>query len=280
MANKAAALVALAAMLLSGPAAAAEGGNWGQISRPSAGPVRVLGGSGLGCIAGAVALPSEGPGWQVVRLSRNRYWGHPALVEAVKGLAGRARRAGLPDVWIGDLSQPRGGPMSWGHASHQNGLDVDIWFDLTPKPARPAAAREHIDVPSLVLADGSGVDPRRFTERHALLIRLAAETPGVDRVLVNHTIKRALCERHPGAAWLRYVRPWRGHDEHLHLRMRCPVGQAECKDLPPPPPGDGCDASLAWWSSPEAQRPPASRPGPPSPPPALPAACRALLAAP
>jgi penicillin-insensitive murein endopeptidase len=237
----------------------------------------VVGGTGLGCIAGAVPLPLEGVGWQVVRASRNRFWGHPSLIAFVEDLAGRARRQGFPDLWIGDLAQPRGGPMPYGHASHQSGLDVDVWLDLNPKPRQPTAAREEIRVASLVLPDESGVDPARWTPRHAALIRLAAETPGVDRVLVNHAIKRQLCRDHGGAIWLRRVRPWRGHDSHMHVRLRCPSGSGECREQQPPPSGDGCDASLDWWLTPEARQP---IPRPPGPPPRLPASCSAVLRAP
>jgi penicillin-insensitive murein endopeptidase len=213
-----------------------------------------------------------------VRVSRNRHWGHPALVRFVRDLAGRARDAGLATLWIGDMAQPRGGPMPTGHASHQTGLDVDVWLDLSPKrEGTPPAAREEIAVPSLVLPDESGVDLARFGPEHAALIRLAAGMPGVDRVLVNHAIKRELCSRAPGAPWLRLVRPWRGHDSHMHVRLRCPSGGAPaCEDIAPPPPGDGCDASLDWWRTEEARRP---RPRPPGPAPALPAACVAVLAA-
>ncbi|WP_246419763.1 penicillin-insensitive murein endopeptidase [Neoroseomonas alkaliterrae] len=249
---------------------------WGAVATPTRGPPRVIGGTGLGCIAGAVRLPDEGPGWQAVRVSRNRHWAHPATIAWVQDFAGRARAQGFPDLWIGDLSQPRGGPMTFGHASHQNGLDADIWLDLGPKPRVPASQREEIRITSLVLPDETGVDPRRFTDRHAALIRLAAEMPGLDRLLVNHAIKRELCARHRGEAWLRRVRPWRGHDSHMHIRLRCPPGQPECRDIAPPPPGDGCDASLDWWLSPEARRP---VPRPPGPPPQLPAACAAVLAA-
>ncbi|MBP0466042.1 penicillin-insensitive murein endopeptidase [Roseomonas sp. PWR1] len=270
-----AALGAALALLISG-AAAAQGNGWGGVSTPAPGPTRIIGGTSLGCIAGAVQLPSEGPGWQAVRVSRNRHWGHPVLIDWVRDFAGEAQRRGFPDLWIGDLAQPRGGPMTYGHASHQTGIDVDIWLDLSAKPRVPAAAREDIRVASLVLPDETGVDPARFTDRHAALIRLAVERPGVDRLLVNHAIKRELCRRHRGEAWLRRVRPWRGHDSHMHVRLRCPAGQPECLDIAPPPPGDGCDASLDWWLSEEARRP---TPRPPGPPPRLPAACAGVLAA-
>lgn len=272
-------LGAILALLLPAVAAAqsiSRAEAWGAVATPTSGPPRVIGGTALGCIAGAVRLPDDGPGWQAVRVSRNRHWAHPVTVAWVQDFAGRARAQGFPDLWIGDLSQPRGGPMTFGHASHQNGLDADIWLDLGPKPRVPASQREEIRITSLVLPNQSGVDPRHFTDRHAALIRLAAEMPGLDRLLVNHGIKRELCARHRGEAWLRRVRPWRGHDSHMHIRLRCPPGQAECRDIAPPPPGDGCDASLDWWLSPEARRP---IPRPPGPPPQLPAACADVLAA-
>jgi penicillin-insensitive murein endopeptidase len=253
---------------------APAGSAWAAAARPAPGPPRVIGSPALGCLGGAEALPADGPGWQVVRLSRNRNWGHPALVALLRDIAAAAQARGLPAVWVGDLAQPRGGPLPFGHASHQIGLDADIWLDLSPKPPTPPAAREDIQVPSLVLPDESGVDRSRWRPGHAALIRLAAEAPGVDRVLVNHGIKRELCRTDAGASWLHRVRPWRGHDSHMHVRLRCPPGQAECRDLPPPPPGDGCDASLAWWLTPEARHPPPPRPGPP---PVLPAACAAVL---
>jgi len=262
------------ALVGAGPAGAQTATQWAAVREPLPGPPRIIGSTGLGCIAGAVALPPEGPGFQAVRRSRNRHWGHPVTIAAVETLARQARAAGLPDLWIGDLGQPRGGPMPYGHASHQAGLDADVWLDLGPKPLVPGAPRETIRETSLVLPDESDVDPARFTAGHVALIRLATTLPGIDRVLVNHGIKRGLCRMHGGEAWLRYVRPWRGHDSHMHLRMRCPADQPECRGIAPPPPGDGCDASLAWWLSEEARRPAPRAPGPA---PVMPAACLGVL---
>ncbi|MBP0447497.1 penicillin-insensitive murein endopeptidase [Roseomonas sp. SSH11] len=268
--------LAILASFLAGPALAQPARDWAAAPGPAPGPARSIGNTSLGCVQGAEMLPAEGPGWQAVRLSRNRNWGHPVLITAIRDLAGRTKRAGLPDLWIGDLGQPRGGPLPFGHASHQAGLDVDIWLDLSPKPLVPSRARESIPEQSLVLPDQSMADPSRFTPAHARLIRMAAELPGVDRIFVNHGIKRSLCAAHAGEPWLRMVRPWRGHDSHMHIRLRCPADSPECRNQPPVPAGDGCDAGLDWWLSPEA-RTPSPRTAPPGPPPRLPASCTGIF---
>jgi len=271
------AVIAAVALALSTAASLAQpAADWAAAPGPTTGPPRIFGGTSLGCLAGAVQLPADGPDWQAVRPSRNRHWGHPALVAAVRDLGAHAAREGLPPLLIGDLAQPRGGPLPFGHASHQTGLDADIWLEVGPRGRLSAAARDDPLVPSVVAPNGDRVDPTRWGPGHVTLIRLAAETAGVDRVLVNPAIKRALCATAAGSPWLRRVRPWWGHDSHLHLRLRCPPGEVECRDIAPPPAGDGCDASLDWWFSAEAKRPAPRQPGPP---PLLPAACAGVLAA-
>ena len=217
---------------------------------PAPGPVRIVGGPGPGCIAGAVRLPDTAPGLQTVRISRSSFWGHPEVISALLLLGARARAAGLPDLYMNDISAPRGGPLPGGHVSHQAGLDADVYFDITaPRPVLVAAAREAIEPPSLVRADQRGVDMARWRPGHVTLIRLAATLPGVDRVLLNAAIKKQLCHEVPAGdrAWLRRVRPWYQHSAHMHIHFACPAGQPECGELPPVPPGDGCDASLQWW---------------------------------
>ncbi len=251
------------------------------ISTPAPGPVQVIGSQGAGCIAGAVRLPDTAPGMQTIRLSKSSYWGHPATIAALQSLARQAQAAGLPDLYMGDISDPRGGPLRGGHFSHQMGIDADVWLDLQPPhPVRPVAEREAIEPPSLVRADGRAVDPAIWRPEHVTLLKLAAGLPGIDRILVNPAIKKQLCAEVTGdRAWLRLIRPWYGHASHMHIRWRCPSDQPACVQAPPPPPGDSCDASLQWWFD-QLDAPKSAPTAPPTRPPALPAACRAVMAAP
>lgn len=260
-----------------GPAAAAD---WGAYTAPSSSPTEVIGSYARGCLGGAVALPLDGEGYQVMRVSRNRYYGHPELVRFIESLAANLVAAGHPGLLIGDMAQPRGGPMRTGHRSHQIGLDVDIWF--LPKPAQPltAAERESLGAPSMVFP-GGGVVNENWGELQAQALRTAAEAPEVDRIFVNAAIKQAVCDSETGdRGWLHKVRPWWGHDAHFHVRLACPSDQPLCEPQPPVPAGDGCDASLAWWFSAEAA---AEAAKPATTPPReltlddLPAACRAVF---
>ena len=244
------------------------------------GPLRIiLTPAGTGCLAGAVQLPETGPGYQTIRNDKTAFWGAPHTVQGVQTLAVNAQRAGLAELYIGEFSRPRGGPIAGGHVSHQAGLDADIYFDLSAKPALSTAQRANLAPAGLVRADRRGTDPARWREEHARLLHLAASLPQVDRILVNFAIKRQLCENVTGdRAWLRLIRPWYGHAAHFHIRFRCPPGQAECTQAPPPPSGEGCDASLQWWFD-QLDAPPAAA-GPARRPPPVPPACQAILAAP
>ena len=248
-------------------------------STPAPGPLRIVGGPSIGgCIAGAQQLPAQGPGFQTIHLNRSSFWGAPQTIAGIELLGRQAAAAGLPDLLVEDMSAPRGGPLAGGHVAHQIGLDVDIALDMRPRPALSAAARETVEIASLGRADRRGIEPARWGPSVVKLLRLAAALPGVDRVLVNPAIKRQLCNDVTGdRAWLRLIRPWYGHAAHMHIAFRCPEGQAECVPQAPPPPGDGCDATLQWWFD-QLDHP--AKPGAPYRPPPAPAACKAIFAAP
>lgn len=202
-----------------------------------------------GCIAGAVAIPVDGPNWQAMRLSRNRRWGHPDLIAAIEQLSYKAKAEGWNGLLVGDISQPRGGPMLTGHRSHQMGLDADIW--LTPMPDKRMTYEERENTSAIsVLKNGANVvDQKRWTRAHTMLLYHAATTPNVERVLVHPGIKKQLCESVRGdTSWLSKIRPTWGHHYHFHIRMGCPDGSTSCKKQSPTPKNNGCnDGSLDWW---------------------------------
>jgi penicillin-insensitive murein endopeptidase len=254
---------------------------FGRKREPAPLAARAIGSYARGCVAGATALPVDGETWQVMRLSRNRNWGHPRLISFLERVGKRVPEInGWPGLLVGDMSQPRGGPMLTGHASHQLGLDADVW--LTPMPDRRLSReeREMMSATDMVRPDRLDIDPSRWTPKHTALIRAVAREPEVARIFINPGIKKALCrEAGSDRAWLSKVRPTFGHNYHFHIRLWCPRGEAGCADQDPPPSGDGCGAELDRWFTHAMRFPKPGKPRPPLTMAQLPAECRQVLAA-
>lgn len=254
---------------------------FGRKREPAPLAARAIGGYARGCVAGAVALPVDGTTWQVMRLSRNRNWGHPRLIGFLERIWKRVPDInGWPGILVGDIAQPRGGPMLTGHASHQLGLDADIW--LTPMPDRRLTReeREMMSATDMVRPDRLDIDPSVWTAQHTALIRAVARESEVARLFVNPAIKKALCrEAGSDRSWLSKVRPTFGHNYHFHIRLWCPRGEAGCADQEPPPPGDGCGAELDRWMTHAMRFPKPGKPRPPMTMAQLPPECRQVLLA-
>ena len=217
---------------------------------PTLGKAVAIGYYPSGCLQGGVELPTDGPTWQVMRVSRNRNWGHPELVDFLERFAPIAAKAtGWHGILVGDMAQPRGGPLPFGHKSHQIGLDVDIWFMPMPDRVLSKEERDNISAIGLVAANGKDVNRQNWSAADVAFIRTAAEQPEVERVLVNAAIKKELCriKGNDDKSWLSKVRPWYGHADHIHVRLKCPADSPDCRAQPSVPPGDGCDKSLNHW---------------------------------
>lgn len=218
----------------------------------------IYGGYTRGCYAGGVALPPNGEAWQAMRLHRNRNWGHPVMIEYIKRLAIEAKKAGeWNGLLVGDLAQPRGGPMLTGHRSHQLGIDADIWLREMPEP-RFTLKQQFGNQISAISVIGSRkelgydkyeVDPKVWRDAHYKLIKRAASYRNVARIFLHPAIKKKLCEMAPknDRAWLRKIRPWWGHHYHMHVRLNCPPGNPGCKNQAPVAAGDGCGKPVEAW---------------------------------
>ncbi len=246
-------LAALLAMPL--PAHAQQLANklFGAKDVPSQQDPMPVGSYARGCAAGMVVLPESGPSWQAMRLSRGRNFGQPVMIDFLVGLSQAAQEIGWAGLYIGDISQPRGGPMTSGHASHQIGLDADIWM-LPPKRLDlTRAEREKISSIPVRSADQRSVT-ENWTKRHRALLKAAASDPRVDRIFVAAAVKIEICKtaKSSDKDWLQKIRPVAGHDTHFHVRLKCPKGARLCKTQSPTVDelskgGDGCDDTLMWW---------------------------------
>jgi penicillin-insensitive murein endopeptidase len=252
---------------------------FGRKTTPANMQARSIGYYTHGCLAGGVALPINGPTWQVMRLSRNRNWGHPNLIKFLERFAAKVPSIGWSGLLVGDLAQPRGGPMFTGHWSHQVGLDADIW--LTPMPDRELSRQEREEMMATNVVNDDWNDVRRevWSDKYVKLYKMAAQDSEVERVLANPAIKKALCRDTKGdRTWLHKVRPVFGHNYHFHVRISCPKDSPDCKSQPVPPSDEGCGKDLDWWFSRQVRdiKPGVRKPMLMS---ALPAACKQILTA-
>ena len=153
---------------------------FGRKSTPMPMAARVIGYYTNGCLAGAKALPINGDTWQVMRLSRHRNWGHPNLIKFLERFAAKSAKLGWCHcLLVGDMAQPRGGPMITGHWSHQVGLDADLW--LTPMPDRilTPQEREEMMATNVVADDWNDVNPEIWSPKHIALLKTAADRKSV-----------------------------------------------------------------------------------------------------
>jgi hypothetical protein len=169
---------------------------------------RSLGLPWAGTLVGGVQLPAEGEHfftWDNVRRRSpnggSRRYANARLIRTTLRVLGRyaAAHAEAPRVGFGDLSRPRGGDFGQqfgglGHASHQNGLDVDVYYPRRDRRERPPSAPRQID--------------RRLAQ--ALLDRFVAA--GAAKVFVGPRTGLA------GPPAVVEVLPAH-HDNHMHVRL-------------------------------------------------------------
>jgi len=243
------------ALLIGAPAGAEElaANLFAAKTTPSFQQPTPVGSYGRGCAAGNVQLPETGPTWQAMRLSRNRNWGNPVMVAYLEELSAAATRFGWRGLYIGDIGNPRGGPMNSGHASHQMGLDADVWFLPPASLSLSAAQREKISSISIRTDDQLRVNGN-YNSSYREILKAAASDPRVDRIFVAAAIKLEICKTATKAdtSWLQRLRPEAGHQDHFHVRLKCPPGTGLCITQKPTVAelsnnGNGCDATLNYW---------------------------------
>lgn len=249
--------IAISLLLVSLPSLSNE---WSKVDQPTSGSAYSIGSYSNGCVSGALSMPVEGAGYQVLRPQRKRYFGHSSTIDYLDSLAEKTQSLGIKQILIADIGMARGGLFTSGHRSHQTGLDIDIWYKL-PEVALPQSFIEAPAAISLVDIENYKIDDRNWRSKHFTLIKAAASDEKVARIFVHPVIKEKLCAAESeNTEWLRKVRPWFGHNSHMHIRLKCPEQDTLCIDQSLPPEGDGCGEEVASWkpkpNEPKAKLPP------------------------
>jgi penicillin-insensitive murein endopeptidase len=211
---------------------------------PTESKSEAIGDYSLGCLQGAQTFTGNEKGIVLSQMKRGRYWGHPELIKILTE-AGNEFNKAHKKIIIGDLSQSRGGPTLSGHNSHQTGLDVDVWFKVLP-------SEENLSLRTLETEEMKPM--KDLGDDQIKLIKFFTQNTSVERIFINPAFKRKLCLSSSLSAEDQHkLRAWWGHDDHIHVRLKCPADSPKCISQKPIPAGDGCGEDLNWWFTDEAK---------------------------
>ena len=216
---------------------------WGSFKSPTLGDTKSIGSYNAGCLDGAQTLPLNTLGLVQMRPARQKYYGHPTLLSFLENLGEKFYQKQKKFLLVGDLSQPRGGPTINGHASHQTGLDVDIWFDFVKK-RRELSYMDLEHMPALKYIRNNKL--YNWNKDHEQLILMSVMDQRVDRVFVSPPIKKYFCDKKLRPEYLKKIRPWWGHKDHVHVRLKCPKNEELCEPQAAIKSVD-CEKNLDWW---------------------------------
>ena len=164
-------------------------------------------------------------------------WGTSELVAGLQWIADRvAETAGVKRIAIGNLSKRGGGDHPLSH-SHESGRDVDLPFLMMTDSGKHVESLYHAFDDQGVSRNEDGRGFRFDTARNWLLVAAILECPEVEvaGIVVAPGLRGLLLEhaRQSGAdaalidrAARGLIAPPRGakpHDNHFHLRIRCPA---------------------------------------------------------
>lgn len=223
----------------------------GNLIRPGQ-KLRIIpgtGGRGRPLRGQSIGSPQNGKLMRGVQLPRDRAyyrrrpyraWGANHTIHYVRRIARIIRRKyrRLHPVAIGDVSKKGGGDLS-PHLSHQSGRDVDIGFYFKKKPKYYPK--------SFIKGNASNLHMNANWTMLRLYAATARSSGGVEKIFMDYKLQKLFykwaLEHHKAskrtlrqmfqyprgpAALLGIVRHEPGHDDHIHVRFKCPRRDKKC----------------------------------------------------
>ena len=208
---------------------------------------QVIGFYSKGKLKNATPLSMDGPGYIHLFQKRGRHFGSEGLIQIVERSAEQFFEwdPSSERLQIGDVAAQFGGHIGR-HASHQNGLDVDLVYFRTN---RHEQSLDHIDgFEETFVTKGGGVTSNFDTQRNWQFLQILMATGRVERIFVDPAIKREFCasikapRNTDEIEALRRLRPYPDHADHWHIRLTCPPTSPKCVVQAAVPAGDGCSS--------------------------------------
>jgi len=222
----------------------------GNLIRPGQ-KLRIIpgtGGRGRPMLGQSIGSPHNGHLVHGIQLPRGRYyvrrrpyraWGTNNAVYYIKRIARIIRsKYRVHKVAIGDLSKKGGGDLS-PHLSHQSGRDVDIGFYFKKKPPNYPT--------SFVKGNRHNLNMNAMWTMLRLYVATAGSAGGVEKIFLDYKLQKLFykwaLEHHKAskrtlrnmfqyprgpAALLGIIRHEPGHDNHIHVRFKCPRHDKKC----------------------------------------------------
>lgn len=179
-------------------------------------------------------------------MQRQRFYGTRQMQDVISDAADFVRQTypSAEVLQVGDIANKNGGACKE-HASHQNGLDVDIVY-LTKNGKLQAQNAPYWEEE---FVKSGKVSSNFYLERNLELFKHLIHTSPVGRIFVDAAIKTAFCDyakknnlqNDPEMiSTLRRIRVEKLHSTHFHLRLKCAQEDSSCKDQAEVPEGSGC----------------------------------------
>jgi len=199
-----------------------------------------------GSLENADCLPETGEGYMQLFRDVEHIWGTYPMIDMIQKAAADIARdyPGRDRLQVEDISAKNGGDID-PHGSHENGQDVDLeFFKADGVEHNPSAKHQYYADPMVI---NGKLSPNFDVERNWELMKALHRHGNVQKIFVDQVLKNELCkyaksknDYAKNIQVLRSLRHEKNHEDHMHVRIRCPKNATKCVNLPDPPAGAGC----------------------------------------
>lgn len=198
-----------------------------------------------GSLENGECLEESGEGYIQLLRSWDQIYGTDEMLGMIKKSAADMAKKfpGRDRLQVESIAALHGGHID-PHGSHQNGLDVDLqYFKANGQEYVPTISAPY----SEPMVEAGRVSDNFDVQRNWELVKALHKNGPVQRIFMDTPLKNALCKYAKSTGdyasninVLRSIRFVANHQDHMHVRLRCPPSARRCISQADPSPGSGC----------------------------------------